>query len=338
MDICQWNVGKVDGEPFGTAKYEDKISEKRLNESRLSISRIQRSKSGFRSTMPVSWLLRYRCRSSDLVHATFQTVAPAAFVHRPDNFVVTVHDLAPLVYPSEIRDASLYLQWQLTPKALKLADKIIAISNYTKREIEHLTDIGSSRIEVIHQGIDHDKYKPLPKQEARRRLGITPEDTFVLVVSSSLEHKRVEEAKPIIEAVREENPGVKLLKAGYGEELTGEYVVNTGWVDEEDMPALYSAADVYLHPSEYEGFGLPVLEAMACGTPVVARDVASIPEIVGDCFDLVSPDATPKEFAEAIASSLEIDSPYNDAVERSEHFSWEKTTRETVDVYRSLLQ
>lgn len=338
MNICQWNVGKVDGEPFGTAKYEEEISEKRLKESDLTIHRIQRRKKGFRSTMPVSWLLRYRCHRSDLVHATFQTVAPAAFLHRPKNLVVTVHDLAPLVYPSEIRDTSLRLQWQLTPKALKLADKIIAISNYTKQEIERLTDISSSRIEVVHQGIDHEHYKPTAKQEARNKLGLSHEDTFVLVVSSSLEHKRIEEAKPIIEAVREENPKVKLLKAGYGEELTGEHVVNTGWVDEEDMPALYSAADVYLHPSEYEGFGLPVLEAMACGTPVVARDVASIPEIVGDCFDLVSPGAPPEKFAEAIASSLEMDSPYNDAVKRSEHFSWEKTARETADVYRSLLE
>ncbi len=289
------------------------------------------------STMPISWLLQYRCHNADLVHATFQTVAPAAFVHRPENFVVTIHDLAPLVYPSEVRDISLRLQWQLTPRALKLSDKIIAISNYTKQEIQRLTDISGSKIEVIHQGIDHSHYRPLEQQKARDRLGLSHQDTFVLVVSSSLEHKRMEEAKPILEAVREKHPDVKLLKAGYGEELTGEHVVNTGWIDEDDMPALYSAADVYLHPSEYEGFGLPVLEAMACGTPVVARDVASIPEIVGDCFDLVSPDAHPEEFADAIFSNLDVDLPYRDAVERSRHFSWDKTARETADVYRSLL-
>ena len=72
-----------------------------------------------------------------------------------------------------------------------------------------------------------------------------------------------------------------MLKAGHGEELKGEGVISVGWVPEEGMPLLFNAADVYLHTSEYEGFGLPVLEAMTCGVPVIANNKASIPEIVG---------------------------------------------------------
>jgi len=200
-----------------------------------------------------------------------------------------------------------------------------------------LTDIPRSKIEVVHQGIDHHLYAPQPKKEARTRFNLDLDERYVLVVSSGLEHKRVKDVKPILNAVRDEYPEAKVLKAGYGEDLTGENVINTGWVDEEDMPYLYSAADVYLHPSEYEGFGLPVLEAMACGTPIVARDVASIPEIVGDCFDLVSHDASPDEFAEAVSHRISMNQPVEKAVTRSRQFSWEKTARKTAEVYQSML-
>ncbi len=80
---------------------------------------------------------------------------------------------------------------------------------------------------------------------------------------------------------------MKLLKVGYGDMLQGEGIINLGWVREEDMPSLYNAADIFLHTAEYEGFGLPVLEAMACGVPVVASNSASLPEIVGNCGELV---------------------------------------------------
>jgi len=218
-----------------------------------------------------------------------------------------------------------------------MADNIIAISEFTKQEIVRLTDVPASKINVVHQGIDHELYRPRPMEQSKRELGLDADTTYLLVVSSELEHKRIEKATSILERVRESSKDVRLIKAGYGEEMTGEHIINIGWVDEEKMPALYSAADVYLHPSEYEGFGLPVLEAMACGTPVVARDVASIPEIVGGCFDLVSPDATADEFAEAIWQYLEVEYPVHEAVERSKEFSWAKTAVDTLNVYREVL-
>lgn len=333
MNIQYWNVSRVDGPAFGTAKYENILAEKLSNSTGVSVRQTKRKPSGIRGTMPLSWLFGYRLRDADIVHATFQTIAPAGFVHRPKNFVVTVHDLAPIVYPEEVRDLSLRLQWYLTPRSLTLADKIIAISHFTKQEILRLTDLPESKIRVVHQGIDHDRYQPRPMIEAREKLGLDTEATYVLVVSSSLEHKRIEDAKPVLDHVREQYPDAKLLKAGYGESLSGEHIVNTGWIPEEEMPLLYNAADVYFHPSEYEGFGLPVLEAMACGTPVVAREVASIPEIVGDSFEMVEPDAGPKEIANAVSSQLSLKSLDQEAIERSKQFSWEKTAVETKDVY-----
>jgi glycosyltransferase involved in cell wall biosynthesis len=324
--------------PVGTAKYEEMLFKELSKQNEINTMRIKRRENGVRGSMPLSWLLRYRAINAKIVHATFQTVAPAALLHRPENLVVTVHDLAPLIYTSEVRDLSLRLQWSLTPRSLRVADRIIAISKFTKNEIRRLLDIPESKIDVVHQGVDHELYQPHSRERARKRMGLDEETPYILVVSSGLEHKRIKEVKPIIERVREEYPEAKLLKAGYAEKLSGEYINNTGWVSEEDMPYLYNAADVYLHPSEYEGFGLPILEAMACGTPVVARNVASIPEVVGDETDLVPHDASVQTFADRIIEQIPRNPPLPELVDRSHKFSWGKSAIMTKKVYESMLE
>ncbi|RLE68208.1 MAG: hypothetical protein DRJ45_08320, partial [Thermoprotei archaeon] len=205
---------------------------------------------------------------------------PAVYfrLKKPKKFIVTVHDLAPLVYPSEITDVSMKIQFMLTPRALKKADRIIAISEFTKEEVMRLLGIEEEKISVVYQGVDHKRYKPMDKIECKRKFGLNPEDRHVLVVSSSVEHKRLDLARRILDDLRAAREDVKMIKAGYGELLEGDGVISVGGVPEERM-LLYNAADVFLHTSEYEGFGLPVLEAMACGTPVVAFKKASIPEV-----------------------------------------------------------
>jgi len=335
MNVVQWNVSKEGGPAFGTAKYEQKLYENIDGDA--DVRRVQRRDGSLVGNMPISWVERYRRYDADLIHATFQTVAPASFIHSPENFVVTVHDLAPLVYLDEVRDASLKLQWRLTPPALRKADEIIAISEFTKEEIIRLMDIHPSKISVVHQGVNHELYRPMNKSEAREHFGLDPDGTYILVVSSDLEHKRVGDVREIIDRVREDCGDAKVLKAGYGQSLDGESVINTGWVSEEDMPVLYNAADLYLHPSEYEGFGLPVLEAIACGTPVVARKVASIPEIIGDCCDLARPNANPEELGTLVVEKIQGTVDEAGLVARSKQFSWEKTAQETYKVYQNLM-
>jgi len=335
-NVVHWNVSKINGPSYGTAKYERRLWEE-LRRVSGSIDRIQRPNGKLSGSMPLSWLKRFKTGDYDLVHATFQTVAPAGLFHRPDNFVVTVHDLAPLVYTNEQRDLSLKLQWNATPPALRRADRLIAISEFTKSEIQRLMDIPESKISVVRQGIDRKLYYPQDQAASREHFDLEPDMNYILVVSSDLEHKRIDTVNKVLDRVRETDPNTKVLKAGYGQNLQGEHVVNTGWVSEEDMPKLYSAADVYLHPSEYEGFGLPVLEAIACGTPVVARNVASIPEIVGKTTDLVPPDASVQTFADHVIRQMRWDSPVADLVERSRQFTWEDTATETREVYESVL-
>ena len=138
----------------GIRKYEDElyknmvkiIREEGLN---VEIQRIQRDKNKILGSTVASWFLKYRCDKADLVHATSQVVAPVVFVKRPKRFIVTVHDLAPLVYPFEIRDISERIQWIFTPKALKRINKIIAISNFTKNELIKLLGNEEGRITVV---------------------------------------------------------------------------------------------------------------------------------------------------------------------------------------------
>ena len=339
MKVLHWNLSKP-GSISGIGKYEEElysnlVSIIKREECELEISRVFRSKNKIAGSTVLSWLFTYRCKKADIVHATAQVIAPVVFIRRPKRLIVTVHDLAPMRYPFEIRDISEKIQWIFTPKALKKIDEIIAISEFTKRELLSLLKIPEERIHVIYQGVDHSTYHPMEKDECRRYFNLDPNKKYVLYVASNLHHKRTDLAKMVIEEVRKYRDDVILIKAGYSEKLDGKGVINMGWVDERDMPKLYNCADVYLHTSEYEGFGLPVLEAMACGIPIVAPNRASLPEVIGNAGILVDLDEDcVQEFAESILKILDRDKRIDKkALERSMAFSWEKTARETLKVY-----
>jgi len=130
---------------------------------------------------------------------------------------------------------------------------------------------------------------------------------------------------------------VKLLKAGYAQGLEGKGIINIDWIPDEKVPMLYNAADVLLHPSEYETFGFPIVEAMACGVPVVLANAGSNPEIVGSCGDMVdlSSEDYVERFLESILKSIDKGVDYK-AVEQSKKFTWEKTAEETIKVYEEV--
>ncbi len=340
MKIVHWNTSKESSQMSGIKKYEDELYRCLLNiilkyNLDIEISRILRSRNKISGSTVMSWLLRYRDNSADIVHATSQVLAPTIYTKKFKRFIITVLDLAPLVYPFEVRDISEKIQWLLTPKALKKIDKIIAISEFTKREIKRLLGIDENKITVIHLGVDHSLYKPIDKYSCKRFFGLNEDERHILYVASNLYHKRTDLAKAIFEEIRKCRDDVKLIKAGYSEKLKGKDIINVGWIHEKDMPKLYNSADVYLHTSEYEGFGLPVLEAMACGIPVVVSNRASLPEIVGNAGILVDLGGDCiQEFAEKVLKILDEKTGVDKkALERSMMFSWEKTARDTLKEY-----
>jgi glycosyltransferase involved in cell wall biosynthesis len=338
MKITHWNSTKKGRLIGGEKRYEDELfaNIEALRED-IEIERIQRVDNKILGSVVISWFLRYRSKDADIVHATGPAIAPAAYFGRPKKFIVTVHDLMPILYPSVIKDLSAKLQWVLTPRALRKVDRIIAVSEFTKKEVVRIARVEESKIDVVHQGVDHSRYYPMDKKECKRRFGLDSNEKHILVVTGDDPRRRIDLTKKVFDEVRERRSDVKLIKAGYGHALIGEDIINTGYVPEPEMPILYNSADVFPHTSEYEGFGFPILEAMSCGVPVVVSNKASIPEVVGsygNMVDLDSEDVT-EQFVAKILSCLDkgID---EEAIKQSQNFSWAKTAAETIKVYEKV--
>ncbi len=339
MKVLYWNISKKNQPISGVKRYEEELFLKMRDiDPKSRIQRIQRLDNELLGNVPLSWLYRYPVGDADIVHATYQTLAPRAYLHRPKKFVLSVLDLTPMVYPVTQIDISTKFQWFITPNALKIPDKIIAISEFTKKQLIRLCGIDASKIEVIYLGVDHSRYHPMDRIICRLKFGLHPDKKYILVVASNLPHKRMDITKKVFDRVKKDFPETSLLKVGYGDTLNGEGIINLGWVKEEDMPFLYNSADVFLHTSEYEGFGLPVLEAMACGVPVVVSSSASLPEIVGKSGDLIdlSHHSYIEKFSTTIIRILQEGQGIS-GQERGKVFTWERTVKETYNLYETLV-
>jgi glycosyltransferase involved in cell wall biosynthesis len=326
---------------YGAKRYEDELYNNiKAWKEGIDVERIQRSGNGISGNTVASWLLSYKPGDADIVHATCQTIAPAAYIRRPQRFIVTVLDLIPLLYPSVLnRDLSMRLQWLLTPGALKKADVIITISEFTKKEVVRLLGVNEARIFVVHLAADRANYRPMNKIECKQKFGLNVSEKHVLVLASNNENKRMDLVQKVISALRKQREDISFIKAGYAEKLSGEGIINVGWISEDKMPFLYNSADVFLNTSEYEGFCLPVLEAMSCGVPVVASNKASIPEVVGEYGNMIDIDAHDaiERFVDKILSCIDIGVDER-AIDQSKKFSWERMAEETIKVYRDVYE
>jgi glycosyltransferase involved in cell wall biosynthesis len=263
--------------------------------------------------------------------------------------VVTVHDLIPLHHPeyfSAFRRWGFLLAMRL---ALRAARAVIAVSGATARELRDLLAVPAPRIHVIPEAASP-AFRPQAAEEiarVRSRLGLP--DRYVLHVGSNKPHKNL---VGLIEAWDRLRPVPStLVLAGPWDDrypearravsergLEGQ-VRFLGPVVDKDLPALYGGAQLLVLPSYREGFGLPAIEAMACGLPVACSNAGALPEVVGDAAVLFDPRDC-GAIAAAIASLLEDDDARVELAEkgvaRSASFSWERCARETLDVYRRL--
>jgi glycosyltransferase involved in cell wall biosynthesis len=272
--------------------------------------------------------------------------------------VVTIHDLIPIVLPAYRGSARVRAYTRLVAFAAGRARAIIADSESSKRDIVQHLRIPAERIRVIYLAADA-AYQPvndtaiLDAVRARYRL---PEQ-FVLYLGGFDQRKNVPNLLRALKKVAKGlGPEYAFVLAGKPPSTTSslfpdvralvkelELVEHThfiGEVAEADKPALYSLAGCFAWPSYYEGFGLPVLEAMACGTPVIAGNTSSLPEIVGDAGFLIEPDDI-NHVAGAIIACLIDEKLRADfrakGLARAATFSWAKCARETVEVYHTAL-
>lgn len=290
--------------------------------------------------------LPFAARRLDLLHG-LAFVAPLL---APCPTVVTVYDLSFLRMPERFRRGNRWYLQMFTRWSCRRARRIIAISENTRRDLVALFGIPPERINVIRPGVGP-QFRPLPPDQvaAFRRAKGLPE-RFVLYLGTLESRKNL---ITLLDAFARLTPRVKLVLAGgtgwmFAEVFTrvqslgleGD-VIFPGYVPDEELPLWYNAATVFVYPSLYEGFGMPPLEALACGTPAVVSNTSALPEAVGDAGMLVRPDAV-DEWRQALQRLLD------DAALRAElgargrahatRFSWERAAEETVAVYHQILE
>ena len=227
---------------------------------------------------------------------------------------------------------------------------LIAISEHTKKDLMEYADIEANRIYVTPLGIDTSAIFPDNSTKARKDLGI--EGSYILYLGAIDYRKGIDCIIKAFDIVKEKIRDLKLVLAGNTEQIYKEHfseclseskniddIIITGYVSEEYKRELISNAEIFLFPSEYEGFGLPILEAMACHTPVVTTAVSSIPEVGGDAV-LYSEVNKEESLAEQVINILESNDLKNKlilkGIERLKEFSWDKTAESTENVYKMI--
>lgn len=266
--------------------------------------------------------------------------------------VVTFHDMIFFIYPSLHTLFKRYYFKKMMLASLKHADAIIAVSESTKNDILKYCRVSPSKISVILEAADG-IFKPSAYNSIEyicKKYGLESKK-YILFTGLLEPRKNVPVLLKAFAGIRQKGHEIKLAIVGrqgwmYNEifktikQLNLEqHIVFTGYVPETELPHLYSGAAVFVYPSLYEGFGLPVLEAMSCGTPVITSNISSMPEIVGNAALTINPH-NHHELMQAIEkiiadSNLSI-SLKSRGLKRATEFSWEKTAIETLKVYHNV--
>ncbi len=291
-----------------------------------------------------------RRRGLDLLHVPVN-VGP---ILAPCPIVVTVHDLSFCLQPDLFHPSKrIYLQ-TLTRHTVRRARGVIAVSESTRQDLIRVLGIPPDRIVVVPNGVD-DRMRPVENGELLRSFRAQHElpERFVLFVGTLEPRKNLVTLLQAYAKLRGRGRIDHALvlvggKGWYYSEIYAtaerlrlrEHVLFAGFVPQEELPLWYNAADVFVYPSLYEGFGLPPLEAMACGTPVISSNVSAMPEVVGDAGLLVDP-----HDADAIAEALfrvlqdaQLHSFLRSAgIERASAYTWRATAQRTSRVYHQLL-
>lgn len=267
--------------------------------------------------------------------------------------VVTVYDLSFVHYPQVLsRGRRLYLQ-TFTARSVKRARRVIAISQATAQDVHQTFGVPLERIDVAPGGYNRRRFLPLDLAEVTRfriKKGLPPRFWFFL---GTLEPRK--NLVTLLDAYARLPAAERLpliLAGGKGWDYAPIFerierhglqdaVRLPGFIPDEDLPLWYNSAEAFLYPSVFEGFGLPVLEAMACGTPVIVSDATSLPEVAGDAGLLVQPH-------DVAGWTAALHHAYKDAtwrsaasaagLERARLFSWRKTARRTIESYQRAMQ
>jgi glycosyltransferase involved in cell wall biosynthesis len=274
----------------------------------------------------------------------------APLVNPTWSLVIHIKTMHAFTTPQAISPSSAVYRRLNYPRSTRLADAVIINSESVRLEIERHLDVDPAKLHLIYEAVDHELFKPADRADAAEHVsshGLTR--PFGLFVSSLWPYKNCEGLLRAWALVRPSLEGRQLAIVGPGsadhlQALAAELgiqqdVVFVGGVPLEEVARFYQAADVFIYPSFNETFGLPILEAMASGTPVVTSNVSAMPEIAGGAAVLADP-GDPASIADAIVRALgpEADQLRRRGLDRAAEFTWGATAEATLSVYRQVYQ
>jgi glycosyltransferase involved in cell wall biosynthesis len=276
------------------------------------------------STRPGPIRRRFDAAELDVIHFPLSVMVPP--VERPPT-VTTVHDLQHELYPRFFSRAELAYRRRVYGWTVRRSRMLIAISEHARGTLLERYGLEPDRVRTIPLGIDHDRFSP----DGR------PREAFLLYPANRWRHKNHDRLFEALAIVRRERPDLRLVLTGTGHDHSSlpSGVESLGHVSADELVDLYRSAACLVFPSLYEGFGLPPLEAMACGCAVAVSNATSLPEICGDAAEYFDPlDA--EEMAAAIVRALD-GHLVERGLARAAEFTWDRCAREHDAVYRAVV-
>ena len=268
--------------------------------------------------------------------------------------VVTCHDLVQLIYPErQSRFPALSLAvWRHSVQGMCLANHVVAVSSNTAQDVQKFLNIPAENVTVTLNGVEP-QFRVLPADVVvsfRRQYALSPETICLLNVGGTHQRKNILTVLKVVKNIRDKGLPVCLWKVGgqfttehkdyIQEHQLERQIVYIDNPDKETLISIYNAADILLSPSLYEGFGLTIVEAMACGTPVITSNVSSLPEVTGNAAILVEPTDV-DGIVEAIINLRNNPVNYkllsNAGLNRSKYFKWEKSAERVATIYEKVL-
>jgi len=260
--------------------------------------------------------------------------------------VVTIHDLIPFL--PQVRGSLTDTLLRLSVRNIRHANFIICVSESTKKDLVRFIDTNPKKVRIIYYGVDHELFKPRDKLEARKKLKLPLDKPIVLNVGSEEPRKNVPTLLKAFKELLNDFPHTLLVRVGektaQTEKLVNKLKLKRHIVylrpSDIELSHLYNASDAFVFPSYYEGLGLPLLEAMSSGCPVIAGNRSAVPEATGDAGILLDPfdvNGFAYWMREVLTNEDLRIKLSQKGLERSMNFSWEKCARETLEVYRKVL-
>ena len=288
----------------------------------------------------------------DVYHTQYIT---PLFVPKEIKIITHIHDVSFLAYPEFIRKSDLFFLKILIPISLRRADKIVAVSEFTKNEIIKYYGTDSKKIEVVHNAVNEDftksDYSGNELFAIRKKYNLP--EKYVLYIGTMQPRKNVPMLVNAFVAAKNRITGIKLVLAGnknahnFDKKIDKEIkklkleddVIFSGFVDESDKAALFQMAEVFVYPSLYEGFGIPMLEAMSQKIPVLASNISVHLEVAEDgalYFDPRSVDEMQEKLYNILADKNSRENLINLAIKRLDFFSWKKSAEKMLEIYKNL--